>query len=75
VARKAHWRSHADVKADFGGAVDLAHGKHVFDIKGNTYRLVCVIDFVRHGVLVRWIGTHHEYDDLNKHNGERPRQI
>jgi mRNA interferase HigB len=51
--------------------VDLAHGKYVFDIGGNKYRLVCSIDFVRHGVLVLWVGTHAEYDELNKRGGER----
>lgn len=75
VARKARWSSLADVKADFGGKVDLAHGKFVFDIKGNAYRLVCLIDFPRHGILVLWVGTHAEYDDLNKRGGERLRQL
>jgi hypothetical protein len=37
--------------------------------RGNPYRLVCVIDFVRHGVLVLWIGTHAEYDRLNGNDG------
>ncbi len=75
VVRKAQWASHADVKADFGAGADLAHGKYVFDIKGNRYRLVCLVDFVRHGVLVRWIGTHVEYDELNRRGGERLKQL
>jgi len=28
-----------------------------------------VIDFVRRGVLVLWIGTHSEYDRLNRNDG------
>ena len=75
VVDHAIWRSHADVKADFGAGVDLAHGKYVFDIKGNDYRLICVIDFVRHGVLVLWVGTHAEYDELNKRNGAKLRLL
>lgn len=71
VASKARWSSHADVNTAFGARVDLAHGKYVFDIKANDYRLVCVIDFARHGVLVLWVGTHSEYDELNARNGER----
>lgn len=70
VARKARWASHDDVKRDYGARVDLAHGRHVFDIAGNKYRLVCSIDFARHGVLVLWVGTHREYDRLNKTGGE-----
>jgi mRNA interferase HigB len=75
VANKAEWRTHDDVKADFGASVDLAHGKHVFDIKGNDFRLICVIDFVRHGVLVLWVGTHREYDELNKNQGRKLQQL
>lgn len=75
VATRANWRSFADVKRDFGAAADQAHGKYVFDIKGNTYRLICSIDFTRHGVLVLWIGTHGEYDALNRRDGERLKQL
>jgi len=33
-----------------------------------------VIDFARHGVLVLWIGTYREYDELNKNQGRKLRQ-
>jgi mRNA interferase HigB len=62
VVSSARWRS-------YGGTVDLAYGRYIFDIRGNRYRLVCVIDFVRHGVLILWIGTHAEYDWLNRYDG------
>jgi mRNA interferase HigB len=75
VVRKAEWKSHADVKADFGASVDLAFGKYVFDIKANDFRLICVIDFVRHGVLVLWIGTHREYGALNRNNGKKLKRL
>jgi mRNA interferase HigB len=75
VAVKARWTTFADVKADFGAGVDLVYGKYVFDIKGNDYRLICEIDFTRHGVLVLWIGTHMEYDELNKHKGKKLKQL
>ena len=73
VARKADWRNFAEVKSDQPSA-DLAYSRYVFDIKGNTYRLVCSIDFARHGVLVLWVGTHPEYDELMKHNGRKFKQ-
>jgi len=75
VAEKATWRNFADVKVDFGANVDMAYGKYVFDIKGNSFRLICAIDFVRHGVLVLWVGTHREYDELNKNDGRKLRQL
>jgi len=70
TAEKATWSSFDDVKRDFGVRVDLAEGKYVFDIGGNKYRLICLIDFVRHGVLVLRVCTHAEYDELNKHGGK-----
>jgi len=66
---KAKWASHDDVKKDFGAKVDLAYGRYVFDVHGNKYRLICKIDFARHGVLTLWIGTHRDYDKLCEHNG------
>lgn len=75
VVKKAEWKTLGDVKAAYGANVDFAQGKYVFDIKGNDYRLVCAIDFIRHGVLVLWVGTHDEYDELNKRSGAKLRQL
>lgn len=75
VAKKARWASHNDVKADFGARVDFTYDKYVFDIRGNKYRLICRIDFVKHGVLTRWIGTHDEYDKLCANDGKLLRQL
>lgn len=71
VARKAEWAGFEDVKVDYGKRVDIAHGKFVFDVHGNSYRIVCLIDFRRHGVLVLWVGNHAEYDELCKNNGKK----
>jgi mRNA interferase HigB len=75
VVRKARWASHNDVKAAFGAKVDLAHGRYVFNISGNKYRLICRIDFMKHGVLTRWIGTHAEYDKLCANDGKLLRRL
>lgn len=75
VVSKAEWKTYDDIKAAYGAKVDLAHGKNVFNVKANDYRLSCVVDFVRHGVLVLWIGTYKEYDTLNQRKGERLRQL
>ncbi len=75
VASSARWASHDDVKAAYGRNVDLAHGRYVFNIGGNKYRLICRIDFVRHGVLTLWVGTHAEYDILCENAGERLKKL
>jgi mRNA interferase HigB len=75
VVDKAERKTYGDVKSDFGAGVDLAYGKYAFNIKGNDFRLIWAIDFVRHGVLVLWIGTHREYDELNKNKGKKLKQL
>lgn len=75
VAKTATWASHADVKASYGANVDIAHGYYVFDIGGNKYRLVCKIDFLRHGVLTLKVCTHAEYDGLCASGGKRLQQL
>jgi len=64
VASRASWRSFADVRRDFAN-VDQVGDRLVFNIGGNKYRLVAVIDYANHGVLVRFIGTHAEYDRID----------
>jgi mRNA interferase HigB len=70
VTRKARWANLMEMKKDFP-TVDLAHGRFVFDVKGNNCRLICSIDFIRHGVLVLWVGLHSEYDALMKNDGRQ----
>ena len=62
------WQSPADIKAIYRNASFLANNRVVFNIKGNHYRLVVVVEY-RYGVVyVRFVGTHAEYDriDANK---------
>jgi mRNA interferase HigB len=75
VASSASWTSHQSVKDAFGANVDLAYGRYVFDIGGNKYRLICSIDFKRHGVLTLWVGTHAEYDELCEKDGKKLQQL
>ncbi len=75
VTHAARWTSHDDVKRSFGARVDLAHGLYIFDIHGNSYRLVCRIDFLRHGVLTLWIGPHADYDALCRSRGHGLKEL
>jgi mRNA interferase HigB len=43
---------------------DLVGERIVFHVGGNKYRLVVLVDFRRHGLLVRFVGTHAEYDRI-----------
>lgn len=35
-----------------------------FDIQGNRYRIIAVVDYTYQMVLIRFIGTHAEYDAM-----------
>lgn len=66
MVEKAAWSNPAEVRALFGSADFLANGRAVFDIKGNTYRLVAQIKYAPvFLVFVRFVGTHAEYDRID----------
>jgi mRNA interferase HigB len=65
VAKAARWQTPADVKATYRHASVLKGGRVVFNIAGNSFRMVAMIDYQRGIVRVRWFGTHAEYDKNN----------
>ncbi len=61
----AIWNGPADIKAVFRNASFLANNRVVFNIKGNTYRLIVIVVY-QHGVVyIRFVGTHEEYDRID----------
>jgi|TARA_B100000035_G_C20906026_1_gene511681 mRNA interferase HigB len=64
-ANKAKWTSPADIKSEYVKASILKKGRVVFNICGNKYRLVTAINYKRHWVFIRFIGTHNDYDKIN----------
>jgi mRNA interferase HigB len=64
-ARQATWRTPADIKAVYRNASVLANNRVVFNVKGNRYRLVVVIQYQLGIVYVRFVGTHEEYDRID----------
>jgi len=61
----AKWKDMADVKA-YARSVDyVGNNRFVFNISGNRYRLVVAIHFRTGIVLVKFLGTHAEYDKID----------
>lgn len=65
IVRAADWSRPNDVKLVFRSADLLAHGRVVFDIGGNKYRLVAAVHYRGKRVYVRFIGTHEGYDKID----------
>lgn len=60
------WKSPNQLKDDYGGNVSiLKNSRAVFDIKGNDYRIVAAINYENGWVLIKFIGTHGEYDKID----------
>ncbi len=64
VTSKKDWRSINDIKKDFNSVDYVGNSRFVFNIKGNTYRLIAIISFNANKVYIRFIGTHSEYDKI-----------
>ena len=59
---RAKWRTTQDIKKRYRAADFLAKNRVIFNIKGNTYRVVVTIGYQQGFVFVEWIGTHAEYN-------------
>ena len=64
-AEKARWAGTADIKARYSSASFLPGNRVVFNIRGNTYRLIVRIRYDLGIVFVRWVGTHAAYDRID----------
>lgn len=65
TAKNANWRSPNDIKASYANASILKESRVVFNIKGNSYRLVVKFNYERQWAFIRFVGTHAEYDKIN----------
>ena len=63
--RSASWRSMAEVKAYARSADWVGNNRIVFNVAGNKYRLVVAVHFGAGIVLVKFVGTHAEYDAVD----------
>src|SRR3990172_2395304 len=64
-AKKANWKTPIEVKAVYRNASILANNRVVFNIKGNDYRLVVVVEYRQGKIFIRFVGTHAEYNGID----------
>ena len=61
----AEWKTSSDIKADYRSVSFVANNRIVFNIKGNTYRLVAAVNYDFGIVYIRFVGSHKEYDTID----------
>ena len=64
-AKSNRWKSFTEIKALYRSADALSGNRVIFNIKGNTYRLIVRLHYNTGIVFIRFIGTHAEYDKID----------
>ncbi|NKK75990.1 type II toxin-antitoxin system HigB family toxin [Rhizobium leguminosarum] len=63
---RAEWTGPSDIKTMFGANVDfVGDNRIIFDIGGNKYRLIVHVAYRYRRVLIKFVGTHAEYDRID----------
>ena len=67
-AEEAAWLTPIDVKERFAHASILGGRRIVFNLKGNSFRLLVKVSYKNQIISIRKIGTHKDYEkwDLEK---------
>jgi mRNA interferase HigB len=65
IARGARWSSPEDLKSSHPRTSILKGGRVVFKIKGNYYRLIAALQYQAGALVIRFFGTHAEYDRVD----------
>ena len=68
TAMNSSWQTPHEVKRSYANASILKDSRIVFNIKGNTYRLVVKFNFDHQMAFIRFIGTHADYDKIDAHS-------
>lgn len=64
-AEGAKWLGPNDIKRAYRFADILPSNRVIFNISGNTFRLVVAIKYELGIIYVRFVGTHAEYDKID----------
>jgi mRNA interferase HigB len=64
-ALRASWKSPADILKTYANASIVGPDRVVFNIKGNSHRLVVAVSYLHQIVFIKWIGTHADYDHID----------
>jgi len=66
LVESKNWENINQVKESFSSKVSvLKNDRAIFNVKGNSYRIVARLDFNRKVVKIQFVGTHAEYDKID----------
>jgi mRNA interferase HigB len=65
IARTSDWKSPVEIKKAYASVSILKDNCVVFNIKGNSYRLIIKFNYERQWAFIRFIGNHNEYNKIN----------
>lgn len=65
IVKAAEWKSPQDIRDQFNSADFVGDNRVIFDIGGNKFRLVARVSYTFKQVLVKFVGTHNEYDRID----------
>jgi mRNA interferase HigB len=65
IAETAEWRTPEEVKKPHPKASILKVGRVVFNIKANDFRLVALVQYIENVLMIRFFGSHEEYDKID----------
>ena len=54
-----------ELKNIYGTASIVANNRVVFNIKGNDFRLLVSINFIKMAAYIIWFGSHKDYDKID----------
>jgi len=64
IISKAKYKNFVELRQVFPSA-DLVNNFTIFNISGNNYRLITLVDYQYQEIYIRYILTHAEYDKQN----------
>jgi mRNA interferase HigB len=65
IAKSADWSGPDAIKLQYRNASFVSGNRVVFNIAGNKYRLVIWFNYSARVGLIRFVGTHAEYDKID----------
>ena len=64
-AEDSEWKSGHELAETYSNVRIIPPNRALFNIKGNRYRLVVMINYSIKSVSIRFVGTHAQYDRID----------